>query len=336
MGMDWLGLVGEAVSAPLWRPLVFSDPFSLWSLAGAFTTAAVVFVLRRGRRQAIGRVRSRIRLRALIRFLFPARIWRHPSTALDIKFYIFTSVIMIMGLGALPLTASAWSQATTSGLTALFGAGSSPVGAVTAVTLATLVGVLVFDFSYYLTHRLLHDIPALWEFHKVHHSAEVMTPLTEWRQHPVEVFAFPLMAGLVTGVAQGVMVYGLGPQANALSIGGVNLVMAAYIGTVLHLRHSHVWLPVKGWMGAVIQSPAHHQIHHSTRPEHAGKNLGFSLSVFDALFGTLCVPQKRMALTFGLPPQDDPSHTLVGSLSQPVIKAWKPIRPQTPPRPASV
>ena len=44
-----------------------------------------------------------------------------------------------------------------------------------------------------------HKIPALWEFHKVHHSAEVMTPLTELRQHPVEIIVVVNLIGLATG-----------------------------------------------------------------------------------------------------------------------------------------
>src|ERR1039458_8498353 len=45
---------------------------------------------------------------------------------------------------------------------------------------------------------LFHAIPALWEFHKVHHSAEVLTPLTEMRTHPVEIIAFMNIIGLFT------------------------------------------------------------------------------------------------------------------------------------------
>ena len=42
------------------------------------------------------------------------------------------------------------------------------------------------DAALWFTHWLFHVVPELWEFHKVHHSAEVMTPITAARMHPVE------------------------------------------------------------------------------------------------------------------------------------------------------
>ena len=48
----------------------------------------------------------------------------------------------------------------------------------------------------------MHRVPALWEFHKVHHSAEVLTPLTEWRQHPLELMLFPVVIGAATAVVR--------------------------------------------------------------------------------------------------------------------------------------
>ena len=53
--------------------------------------------------------------------------------------------------------------------------------------------------------------PALWEFHKVHHSAEVMTTFTEMRQHPVEIIFFMNVIALCTGLTFGLMTYLFGP-----------------------------------------------------------------------------------------------------------------------------
>jgi len=43
--------------------------------------------------------------------------------------------------------------------------------------------VLVMDFSRYLIHNLLHRVPWLWEFHKVHHSIEELDWIGNWRFH---------------------------------------------------------------------------------------------------------------------------------------------------------
>ncbi|MGI9367986.1 MAG: sterol desaturase family protein, partial [Ruegeria sp.] len=48
---------------------------------------------------------------------------------------------------------------------------------VAATVTFLLVFYLVVDFIWFYVHYLQHKIPVLWQFHKVHHSAEVMHPL---------------------------------------------------------------------------------------------------------------------------------------------------------------
>ena len=54
-----------------------------------------------------------------------------------------------------------------------------------------------------------------------------------------------------------------------------------------------MWIPFTGLAGRILQSPAHHQIHHSDNPAHWDKNLGFALAVWDWAFGTLYIPERR-------------------------------------------
>ena len=35
---------------------------------------------------------------------------------------------------------------------------------------------LSYELGYWFNHWLSHKVPVLWEFHKVHHSATVLTP----------------------------------------------------------------------------------------------------------------------------------------------------------------
>ena len=80
-----------------------------------------------------------------------------------------------------------------------------PIAAVLA--LATVLQVLAYELAYWLSHYALHRIPALWEFHKVHHSAEAMTIFTELRQHPVEILLVVNLVGFSTGLVFGAMAY---------------------------------------------------------------------------------------------------------------------------------
>ena len=43
----------------------------------------------------------------------------------------------------------------------------------TGKSIATLAIFMAYELAYWLDHYLSHRVPLLWEFHKVHHTAEV-------------------------------------------------------------------------------------------------------------------------------------------------------------------
>ena len=53
-----------------------------------------------------------------------------------------------------------------------------------------LILFLVRDFIQWNTHRLLHRVPRLWEFHKVHHSVEEMGYAAHLRYHFMETIVY--------------------------------------------------------------------------------------------------------------------------------------------------
>ena len=163
------------------------------------------------------------------------------------------------------------------------------------MAIATLFELLAYEFAYWFGHYLFHRFPALWEFHKVHHSAEVMTTLTELRQHPVEILAFMNLIGIATGSVFGAMTYAFGPGAHHFTLLNANIALMIFLLTWGHLRHSHIWIAFTGLAGILFQSPAHHQLHHSDNPEHFNKNLGFMLAIWDWVFGTLLYPGEGAA-----------------------------------------
>jgi len=78
------------------------------------------------------------------------------------------------------------------------------------------------------------------------------------------------------------------------------MVLLAYSMTLLHLRHSHVWIPARGWLGYLIQSPAHHQISSLREPEPLQQESRLRPFAVGLGFATLCIPKKHEALEFGL------------------------------------
>lgn len=260
------------------------------------------------------------RARVFVRASLARKYLGHPSVLLDLKLFALNSALMVTGVFGQVVSGDKLSGTWQYWLDAAFGPSPLVTTANWPLTLGMSLGYVVFlDLGYWIAHWLMHRFPVMWEFHKLHHSAQVLTPLTEWRQHPVELFLFPICITLALGTFYGVAGYIFGADAQPLTWLQLNVVLLAFMATTLHLRHSHLWLPTTGWLGYVIQSPAHHQIHLSEREEHFDKNLGLVLSIWDWAFGTLHIPSRQETLTFGIGAE---GHEHDGALSA----YWAPMR----------
>jgi|TARA_B110000858_G_scaffold51692_1_gene59857 sterol desaturase/sphingolipid hydroxylase (fatty acid hydroxylase superfamily) len=149
----------------------------------------------------------------------------------------------------------------------------------------TAVFFVAEDLSRFLLHRAMHRIPFLWRYHKTHHSAQILTPLTVHRVHPIEICLYYTRGVLVFGIVSGVFIYVFGSKLSALDILGVDALGFLFNMVAANLRHSHIWLSF-GRFERVFISPAQHQIHHSIAPEHHDTNFGTCLAVWDRLFGS--------------------------------------------------
>lgn len=163
----------------------------------------------------------------------------------------------------------------------------------------TLVFFLFDDFSRFAIHYALHRIPALWAFHKFHHSAETLTPLTVTRTHPVEGLIFTARSAIVQGLTIAGFVYLFGNQVDLLTIFGVNVFVVTFHGLGSNLRHSHVAIRYPQAVERVLMSPAQHQLHHSQAAQHYDRNFGVALSVWDWMFGSFHHSVAE-PLTFGI------------------------------------
>ena len=289
--------------------------FSLTSLIAAFLIVwAVIALRRRGRK---------IELRVLIRALFPRRIFRSMSCAADLQYFLFNVLAFALLFGWTIVSWKWLSGAVFDGLTASFGA-TTPSALPPALTaaLATLVLFLAYEFGYWVDHYLSHRIPALWELHKVHHTAEILTPLTVWRVHPLETVTFANILALSTATASGTMNWAFGATLSPFVVNGTNVLLVIFVHLTLHLQHTGVWIAFTGVAGRIFMSPAHHQIHHSMDPRHFNCNLGSCLSVWDTLFGTLYVPSRlQEKLRFGVAGEGAAAHLPSGFLVTPVIRS---------------
>ena len=123
------------------------------------------------------------------------------------------------------------------------------------------------NFGYFLFHSTAHVFPPLWAIHKLHHSAEVVTPQTAARVHAFErPIMTPFMA-LSMGILVGPALYFHSGAIEFPTISGLDLVEAAFLAFGQMLQHSHVWVYFGPIIGRLIVSPTQHQIHHSCLPQ---------------------------------------------------------------------
>ena len=242
----------------------------------------------------------RLRLHVFVRAIFSPSYWFNRSTATDVFYLGLNSVLRTLLL--LPLIGShLWATI----VVARFFQGNFgnspdvewPLWVIMACY--TLVFFIVEDLSRFLLHLAMHKLPFLWRFHRVHHSATVLTPLTVYRVHPLEMSLYFFRSTAVFGLVSGVFVYLFGTKLGGFEILGVDALGFIFCALGANLRHSHIWLGF-GKFERWFISPAQHQMHHSKREEHKDINFGTCLACWDRLAGSLVLSPKRRRFAFGL------------------------------------
>ena len=157
-----------------------------------------------------------------------------------------------------------------------------------------ILGVAMFDFTFYWFHRMSHRVPFIWRFHRVHHSDSSMDVSTAFRVHPIEGF---LWFGTSRILAAGI--FGL----DIISLGFMGLVSTP----IFFLVHSNISFP--SWLdhtlGLVMLTPNQHKVHHEIDQEYTDSNYADVLILWDRLFGTYRYKPVE-EITFGLKEFDNP------------------------------
>lgn len=246
-----------------------------------------------------------------------SKIWWGASARLDYLFFLVSALVKAFLIVPLVIGATEVAGWTLELCRSLGGhfvpAAWSRESVVLAYTLAIFVAG---DFTRYWLHRWLHTVPFLWRFHRVHHTAETLNPLTFYRVHPVENLLFGFRYALSAGAVTGLFLYFFGAKVGLADVLGANLFVFLFNMAGANLRHSHLPVrfgPLEGW----VVSPYMHQHHHAA--EGTRTNFGGALAVWDRLFGTLH-REATKPLTFGLP---DTKHTSVPALLLEPFKGMK-------------
>jgi sterol desaturase/sphingolipid hydroxylase (fatty acid hydroxylase superfamily) len=211
-------------------------------------------------------------------FALRPRAFFRKSLITDLAYYFIANVVPAM-LMATPIALAAW-----------FAQRYIPWQSAVAawpVWVRVLLGALVAETGFYWGHRLTHQIPLLWRFHSIHHSAEEIYFLISARGHPFDN-AFVRLCGIVP-------VYILGLASPLTPEGGVvSALIILFMVIWGFFIHSNLRVRL-GPLEWLIATPAFHHWHH-TREDHKDHNFAANLPVMDWLFGTMYLPAKWPAV----------------------------------------
>ena len=165
--------------------------------------------------------------------------------------------------------------------------GMQPFSKLESVRLLTLqpfwaqfvIFLVLKDLLEWGVHNLLHGIPRLWEFHKLHHSILELDWIGNFRFHWMEIVVYKGLTYLPLVI---------------LGIDGNVILWVAVFGTLIgHLNHSNLrWQ--YGPLRYVVNSPRMHVWHHDVVLHGLhGQNFGIVFSVWDWLFGTAYMPEDE-------------------------------------------
>lgn len=300
LAAQWLG--------PFYDPLVMLAhtlfPFlGAHVLNGIFVVSAVVLAL--GFYLYAAEREQPASIRGFFGFLAPRRIFLHKSALVDYRFYVVNSLLLGYLRVATRVAGFVGLFHVSDGvgllMTAVFGQ-ASPSGKPSAFTLAaySVAMVLAVDFAKFFAHYLQHRVKLLWEFHKVHHSAEVLTPITNYRLHPVDMILEQALASVLIGAVAGGFGFFYPEGLVEITVLNIGVIYFVYF-LAANLRHSHIPLAFGHRISHILSSPYMHQIHHSSEVRHWDKNFALIFSFWDWLFGCLYVPRGREEFRLGLP-----------------------------------
>lgn len=268
------------------------------------------------------------RFRQFLAFAFPRKLVTTWSCYQDAGFILLKQLIRpFVTMPILLLASTNCAFLTYSFLGYMFGPRPErPVSAGLFVALL-LAAVLIQDFFRYLSHCLMHRASVFWDFHKVHHSAKYLTPLTNHRSHAIEELIQQAATGISVGPFLALAAFATSTSISTTSLLGFDAYLLIDALSFAMLRHSHIGLSF-GRFERFIMSPKQHHLHHSVNERHWDKNFGFLFACWDRMAGSFCYSDPREDLTFGISDEEHEDYDSVLKLHfMPYIKLIRRIFP---------
>src|SRR5215204_1944067 len=161
---------------------MFQDPSNRWFALYLLSAFLMAFLVYRWQARSDPQVRDE----GFLLFAFPAHIYKHRSARVDYFYFVVNKLFFGVLFAELAIGSQVSSLAVATMLGSVSTSPMLPHAGALSTAATAIAFVLCADFGLWLGHYLLHRVPLLWEFHKVHHSAEVLTPFSAGRVHPID------------------------------------------------------------------------------------------------------------------------------------------------------
>lgn len=150
--------------------------------------------------------------------------------------------------------------------------------------LAWTVAMVGWDLAYYLNHRLMHTVRAMWAIHVPHHSSQRYNLSTALRQPVAGAFGVWVPYGAMARI-------GVRPSLIETSR-ALNLIYQYWIHTDT--------IRSLGPAEHVLNTPSHHRVHHGSNPRYLDRNHAGILIIWDRLLGTFQRELPEEPVVYGL------------------------------------
>jgi sterol desaturase/sphingolipid hydroxylase (fatty acid hydroxylase superfamily) len=227
--------------------------------------------------------------------------WRKREIATDITYWFFVPVFArVFRIGLMVLGASVvFNIHDADGLIAFYDDGHGPLAKL-PLWLQAMLFLLLSDFMLYWLHRMFHG-GGFWKYHAIHHSSEELEWISAARFHPVNLLIGTISVDvilLMAGISPNIMLW-VGP-------------FTTFHSAFVHANLNWTLGPFK----YVLATPVFHRWHHTRLEEGGNTNFAGTFPIWDILFGTFRMPEKRLPDNYGRDEAAMPSE-IAGQLAYP-------------------
>jgi sterol desaturase/sphingolipid hydroxylase (fatty acid hydroxylase superfamily) len=173
-----------------------------------------------------------------------------------------------------------------------------------------LFAVALLDLWTWYWHKLNHDLPVFWRFHRVHHSDPHLDVTSAARFHIGEL--------ILSSLVRIPVILLLGIQFGEL------VIYETVLFAVVQFQHANIQLPKRldAALGSVIVTPRIHRIHHSRLKHQTDRNFSSLFTIWDRAFDSFTEPEDAGPILVGLKRFDSKEYqTLPGLMRTPLVKS---------------